>query len=251
VHHDVALAIGGAAAIPPPARLGQLKRRSPPLGLVQRRLDVVVRVEQDGRRIRVRARPGPEHRLAPVRHLRQPAIGEADAGKSVPHPPRRPGAFFRRELAGVSHRPDRHQLGQLGPRLPHQARDAFTKCHDATPWCRRTAAGRRPPRRPTARAGALREQNYATPAAGAPPAPHPSAGELIQLDALLGAPRDRLGFSTRWRLPSVNPARALAVLWELSLQWELKSVSFDPCHAGHPICSKRCLYLEPRYGIEP
>ena len=45
-----------------------------------------------------------------------------------------------------------------------------------------------------------------------------------------------------------NSRRALAVLRE---QRVLTSVSRDSCHAGHPTCSKNCLYLEPRYGIEP
>jgi hypothetical protein len=42
--------------------------------------------------------------------------------------------------------------------------------------------------------------------------------------------------------------RALAVQWE---QWVPTNVSLDSFHAGHLNCSKNCVYLEPRYGIEP
>jgi len=125
VHENVALAVSGTAAVPAPVHLGQLERRGPPGGLIQRRLDVVVGVEQHGRRVRVRGRPGPEHGLTSVRHLREPGIGEPDAGEGVPHPPCRAGAFFRRELARVGHRGDGHQFRQFGAHLPHQARDAF------------------------------------------------------------------------------------------------------------------------------
>jgi hypothetical protein len=45
-----------------------------------------------------------------------------------------------------------------------------------------------------------------------------------------------------------NSCLALAVQWEL---WVLTSVSRDPFHAAYLIRSKKCLYLEPRYGIEP
>ncbi len=125
VRQDVALAVGAAAAVPAPSHLGQLERRGPPLGLVQRWLDVVVSVKQHGCRIRVRALPRPQHGLAPVRHLREPGIGEANGGKGVPHPPRRAGAFFRRELTGISHRPDGDQFRQFGLHPPHQAHNSF------------------------------------------------------------------------------------------------------------------------------
>ena len=46
----------------------------------------------------------------------------------------------------------------------------------------------------------------------------------------------------------IPPAGALAVQWE---QWVLTSVSRDSFHANHQSCSKKCPYLEPRYGIEP
>ena len=66
VHDDVALAVGGAAAVPAAVDLGQLERRGPPGVLVERRLHVVVGVEQHGRGVRVGARPGADHRLAAV-----------------------------------------------------------------------------------------------------------------------------------------------------------------------------------------
>ena len=33
--------------------------------------------------------------------------------------------------------------------------------------------------------------------------------------------------------------------------WVLTSVFRNPFHAAYLIRSKKCLYLEPRYGIEP
>ena len=49
VHDQAALAVGRAAPVPAAVALGQLERRGEPGGLVQRRLHVVVRVEQHGR----------------------------------------------------------------------------------------------------------------------------------------------------------------------------------------------------------
>ncbi len=49
VHDDVALAVGGAAAVPAPVALRQFEDRRTPGGLVHRRLDVVVAVQQHRR----------------------------------------------------------------------------------------------------------------------------------------------------------------------------------------------------------
>ena len=57
VHHDVALAVGRAAPVPAAVPLGQLPDRGRPRVLAERRLDVVVAVQQHGRRPgRARAR---------------------------------------------------------------------------------------------------------------------------------------------------------------------------------------------------
>src|SRR5215472_8841637 len=55
----------------------------------------------------------------------------------------------------------------------------------------------------------------------------------------------------RRRLPSATAARALAVQWELSLPWELKSVSRTRSTPLIRAVRKTADNLEPRYGIEP
>ena len=49
VHEDVALAVGGAPAVPAAVDLGELEGRRAPRGVVEGRLHVVVRVQQHGR----------------------------------------------------------------------------------------------------------------------------------------------------------------------------------------------------------
>ena len=60
---DVALAVGGAASVPAAVDLGEFEGRRAPCGIVERRLHVVVRVEQHGRRIRIGSRPRADHRV--------------------------------------------------------------------------------------------------------------------------------------------------------------------------------------------
>ena len=80
------LAVGRAAAEPAAVHLGQLEGRRTPCSLVQRRLHVVVRVEQHGGRGRIRAGPRPDHGLAAVSGLLQVRVLEADLGELVEHP---------------------------------------------------------------------------------------------------------------------------------------------------------------------
>ena len=120
VHDDVALAVRRSAAVPAAAHLGELERRGPPGGVVERRLHVVVRVEQHRRRVRVAARPGADHGHAAVGRLLEVGVGEAALGERVQHPLGCPGALLGRVLPGVGDGRDRHQLGQVGAGLRHQ-----------------------------------------------------------------------------------------------------------------------------------
>ena len=129
VHDDVALAVGGAAPVPAPVPLGQRERWGPPGLLVQRRLDVVVGVEQHGRSAEVGGRPGADHRPAAVRGLGQLDVDEPELGEPVEHPLRRAGALLRRELPRVGDGPDRHQLGQVGMRPSHEAGHPVPQLH--------------------------------------------------------------------------------------------------------------------------
>ena len=58
MHEDVALAVGGPAAVPAAVDLGELERRCVPSVFVEWRLDVVVCVEQDGRCVGISRRRG-------------------------------------------------------------------------------------------------------------------------------------------------------------------------------------------------
>ncbi len=63
MREDVALAVGGAPAVPAAVHLGEFEGRGAPGGIIEGWLHVVVRVEQHGRRIRVGSRPRPDHRV--------------------------------------------------------------------------------------------------------------------------------------------------------------------------------------------
>ena len=129
VHHDVALAVGRAATVPTAVDLGELERRGSPRGLVEGRLDVVVRVQQDGRCGGVGAWSGSDDGLAPVGGFGKAYVGEAELGELVENPLGRCGALLRRELAGISHRPDGDELGELGSGLRHQAGNTLSQFH--------------------------------------------------------------------------------------------------------------------------
>ena len=104
VHDDVALAVGGAAAVPAPVDLGQLERRCAPGVLVERWLHVVVGVQQHRRGVGVGAWPRPDDGLAAVRGLDEVGVGEAELGELVEHPLGGLVALLRRVLPGVGHR---------------------------------------------------------------------------------------------------------------------------------------------------
>ena len=79
---DVALAVGRAAAVPAAVPLGQLPRRGDPRRLVERRLDVVVEVQQHRRRAR-RAGGVTADGLAPVGRLVGPDLLQADTREQL------------------------------------------------------------------------------------------------------------------------------------------------------------------------
>ena len=124
VHDDVALAVGGAAAVPAAVDLGQLERRGAPGVVVERRLHVVVGVEQHRRRVRV-ARTGrdPTTALLPSAVSLEVRVGEAELARTC----RAPTAAARSHSSGgncrgsatdrmatssaSSSRAARHQLG--------------------------------------------------------------------------------------------------------------------------------------------
>ncbi len=118
-HHQVALAVGGAAAVPTPVALGELPRRGCPLPWIAGRLDVVVRVEEH------RRRPGRSRRVA---HDREAAVGSLDGVDAVHadlpeqafHLGGRPRALLDRLDVRVRHRPHRDQSLEVLARLGHE-----------------------------------------------------------------------------------------------------------------------------------
>jgi hypothetical protein len=119
VHHDVALAVRGAAAVPAAVALGEGERRGGPGVVVQRRLDVVVAVQQDGGGAG-RGRAVADHRVAAVRGAGQADVLEAGVGDRVGDPPGRPAALLRRVLPGVGHRRDGDEFGQVALGARHE-----------------------------------------------------------------------------------------------------------------------------------
>ena len=115
-HHQVALAVGGAAAVPTPVALGELPRRGGPLPGIAGRLDVVVRVEEHGRR------PGRSRRVA---HDREAAVGGLDRRGRRPRrppgtgvPPRRPPSRTPRQARCPGPPPTASRPAARGPRAP-------------------------------------------------------------------------------------------------------------------------------------
>ncbi len=122
VHDDVALAVGGAAPVPAAVALGELERRGGPGGVVERRLDVVVGVEQDGRRAG-RRRAVAHHGVAAVRGLLQVDVAQSGLGEGRRDPLRGPAAVLRRVLARVGDGGEGDQLGEVGLGPRHQVGD--------------------------------------------------------------------------------------------------------------------------------
>ena len=173
VHDDAALAVGGAAAVPAAVALGQLERRGAPGGLVQRRLHVVVGVEQHGRGAG-RGRAGAVDRLGAVGGVVQARRPGSRLGERVEHPVGGALALLVRELPRVGDRLEGHQLGQLGMRPSHEAGHPVPQLHPdhsagtgisaagtpvqawtpraaRAPRARRPRTGRRPARAPSSR----------------------------------------------------------------------------------------------------
>ena len=104
VHDDVALAVGRAPAVPAPVGLGEHERRRAPGGVVERRLHVVVGVQQHGRGIRIAAGPRTDHGVAAVGRALEPRVGEAELREPVAHPLGGLRALLGRELPRVGDR---------------------------------------------------------------------------------------------------------------------------------------------------
>jgi len=79
VHDDVALAVGSTAAVPAPVALGELEHRHFPRVLAERRLDVIVAVQQHGRRALWRRRVA-VHAMRAVRRQRHPDVLQPGGG---------------------------------------------------------------------------------------------------------------------------------------------------------------------------
>ncbi len=126
VHDDVALAVRRSTAVPASGLLGQLEHRCPPPVLAERRLHVVVAVQQH-RRCSVRSRRVTVHRVAAVRGRGHGDVLEPDLGERVDDPLRRALAFLWRELLRVGDRLEGDQLGQVGFRASHEAADGLAK----------------------------------------------------------------------------------------------------------------------------
>ena len=133
VHQDVRLRVGGAAAVDRPVALGRLERRRLPLGLVADRHDVVVAVEQNGRRA---VGSGD---LAQSRRAQCPAA-RAVRGSSRPRrgraspPPRRPRAAGRASTPGS---PERRWRGSR-PAAPDPTSAAASAARPSPPWSDRS-----------------------------------------------------------------------------------------------------------------
>jgi hypothetical protein len=83
-----------------------------------------VRVQQDGGRVGIESRTGPDDGLAPVGGFPQPSVREADVGALVADPCGSLGALLGRELTRIGHRPDPDDLGELLANARHQRHDA-------------------------------------------------------------------------------------------------------------------------------
>ena len=131
MHHDVALAVGGAAPVPASVALGQLERRRLPLrpARVQWRLHVVVAIQQD-RRSAIWRRDLPVDRRMTVGRFLQARVAQPGVGELVDHQLRRLEALARRELARVGDRLTRDELGQVVVRSRHQRVDALSQFVD-------------------------------------------------------------------------------------------------------------------------
>ena len=118
VHHDVALAVGAAPTEPPPVPLDELEGRTVPGVVAQRRLHVVVAVQQDRRRPG-RAGADADHGVGAVRCAFQTYV-EAEVGERARHPVGSGSAVRGVELAYVGHGGDGDELGKVAAGSIHQ-----------------------------------------------------------------------------------------------------------------------------------
>ena len=81
------------------------------------------------------ASPGADNGLAPIRGFRKAYVCEADRRELVGNPLGGCSAFFGRELAGISHRPEGDEFAELSFGLLHQAGNALSQLHVRLATC--------------------------------------------------------------------------------------------------------------------
>ena len=150
VRHRVAFAVGRAAAVPAAVALRQLEGRTLPLSLAERRLDVVVAVQEDGRRALGPGCMAEDGRVA-VGHVEQAGVWDACIGDRVADVLGRLDAALGRVLGGVGDARDRDQSLEIGAGPWHEPADPLAHllaCHalDSLAFVRGRLPGRyRPP----------------------------------------------------------------------------------------------------------
>ena len=128
VHGDVALAVGGPAAVPTALLLRQLPGRATPGGVVERRLDVVVKVQQHRWRS-WRSRSVSTHRLAAVVRLIPSYVLKPELGERIDEEVHHLLALLGEEQPGAGSWTDRNDtiLGQVGTGLRQQVADPLSQ----------------------------------------------------------------------------------------------------------------------------
>ena len=117
---DAGLVVGGAAAVEATVALGGLERRARPGRVLARRLHVVVRVQEDGRRAG-RSRPRAEHGLRCACDVHHAHVGKAGRRHQLRHGgPRLLHRLFGEPLE--RHGGQAHELLELRAQSRHQAR---------------------------------------------------------------------------------------------------------------------------------
>lgn len=112
VYRDVAFAVRRSAPEPATVALGQFPHRRIPLIVTEGRLDVVVKVEQDGRcALRAGNRSG--DRLAPVARDMCGDVLHADIPERRQQPVDHPVALLDGELMRIVHRPETDHLREI------------------------------------------------------------------------------------------------------------------------------------------
>jgi hypothetical protein len=125
VRHDPALVVGGSAPVHTAVSDGRLEGRGVPFVERALRLDVVVGVEQDGRRP-IRTAQLAEHRGVPPRKLEEPHAAQAGVGQHILGGLRR-GSDDRGVVPRIAHGGDPHQPLQLCDGSRHAVGDHVGK----------------------------------------------------------------------------------------------------------------------------